>query len=115
VIISPYLLNVGGSTYDMRKVAMYTDDLDAPGYVQARFINVNETTVRLNKVDFEAAYQAAMTASVNAANVVVASTGWTYYGDPVVIGTWRQGRLGNDLVAQRNDAGTFITKNTIVG
>lgn len=114
MIISPYILNYGASAYDMRKVAMYSIDGEDTNYVNVRFVNINDTSVRLPKAAFETQLQAAMNASLTTQNVVVDSAGWTYYGEITAIGSWRVGRLGNDLVSQRNDAGTYITKNTIV-
>jgi len=40
-------------------------------------------------------------------------TGWTYWGNEATDGSWRQGKSGNNLVAQRREAGTWVTKQTI--
>jgi len=118
MIISPYILNYGASSYDMRKVAMYTDDLDAPGFVQVRFININETVISLPKTQFEAQYQQSLTASLTTQNLFVASTGYVYVGASGVVGTWRGGQSGANFIWQRLDAigpEVWVTKQTITG
>jgi len=41
------------------------------------------------------------------------SAGWTYYGDSATDGTWRIGRDGDNLVHQRRESGTYVTKATV--
>jgi len=118
MIISPYIMNYGVSSYDLRKVAMYSDSDDAAGFVNVRFTNINDTTIRLPKTEFEAQYQQSLTASLTTQNLFVDAAGYTYYGAQGVVGTWRVGRSGNNIVWQRLDAigpETWVTKNTITG
>lgn len=48
------------------------------------------------------------------ASVEAASAGYLYLGDPATDGTWRVGRSGNDLVMERRESGTYVTKQTIL-
>jgi len=45
-------------------------------------------------------------------DIEVASDAWTYYGDPATNGSWRVGRLVDDLVVEKRIAGTWTTKHT---
>ena len=50
---------------------------------------------------------------LDADSVFNTSTGYTYYGDESTDGSWRTGRSGDDLVTQRREAGTWVTKATV--
>ena len=41
------------------------------------------------------------------------STYYIYYGDSDTNGSWRTGRDGNNLVQQRRESGSWVTKDTI--
>jgi hypothetical protein len=43
----------------------------------------------------------------------ILSTAAYYLGDPVTDGSWRFVRSGNDLLAQRRESGSWVTKQTI--
>jgi len=45
-----------------------------------------------------------------APNTVLPSDGWQYWGDPTVDGSYRKGRDGNNLVEQRRESGSWVTK-----
>ena len=47
------------------------------------------------------------------ASVEAKSDGYFYMGDPDTNGTWRIGRSGDNLVMQRRESGTYVTKSTI--
>lgn len=51
--------------------------------------------------------------TVGGIDIEVDSSGAYYMGDPVVNGTWRMVRSGNDLVFQRRESGSYVTKSTI--
>jgi hypothetical protein len=46
-------------------------------------------------------------------DIVLPSTGATYYGAVNTDGSWRTIRSGNDLLHQRRESGTWVTKQTI--
>lgn len=47
-------------------------------------------------------------------SVEVGSAKWFYMGDPTTDGTWRMGRSGNDLLMERRESGSYVTKQTIL-
>jgi hypothetical protein len=47
------------------------------------------------------------------ADIELSSTSWQYFGAPATDGTWRVGRDGNNIVFQRRESGTYVTKQTI--
>ncbi len=48
-----------------------------------------------------------------AGDVEITSTAAYYMGDPTTDGSWRITRSGNDLVIQRRESGSWVTKSTI--
>jgi len=58
-------------------------------------------------------YSTAVDSIQTAGGVTVASDNWLYLGAATTDGTWRIGRDGNNLVHQRRESGTYITKATV--
>lgn len=47
------------------------------------------------------------------ADTTIGSASYFYLGDSVTNGSWRIGRSGNNLVFERRESGSWVTKNTI--
>lgn len=48
-----------------------------------------------------------------AGNVEIGSSNYFYMGDPTTDGSWRIGRNGDNLVMERRESGSWVTKSTI--
>lgn len=60
------------------------------------------------------AYVGGATAGPFGTSVTAASTGYVYFGAEATDGTWRIGRSGNDLVIERRESGSYVSKQTIL-
>jgi len=49
---------------------------------------------------------------IDRSDVELSSTSAYYLGDPTTDGTWRFVRNGNDLVIERLESGTFVSKGS---
>ena len=62
-VSSPYIVYVGSTAFDLRKVSSVIEPSDQPSSVIVRFIDEAKTTITLDRTSFEAAWQAALNAS----------------------------------------------------
>lgn len=51
--------------------------------------------------------------TITGTNHIAGSANYFYLGDPTTDGSWRIGRSGNNLVSERRESGTWVTKQTI--
>lgn len=49
----------------------------------------------------------------NVASLITPAASYQYFGDTATDGTWRIGRSGSDLVIERRESGSYVTKQTI--
>lgn len=52
--------------------------------------------------------------NVSGSDFILSATGALYFGDPNTDGSWRITRSGNDLVFQRRESGSWVTKLTVL-
>ena len=62
-VVSPFILYVNTSAYDLRKVSSIVDG-DDPAMVYARFIDEPRVAIPFDRITFEAAWQTALAAAV---------------------------------------------------
>lgn len=63
-VSSPFIMYVGESAYDLRKVFSVVEDQDIPNAVQVRFVDNPDVILRFQATSFAAAWQAALDASI---------------------------------------------------
>lgn len=51
--------------------------------------------------------------TITGTNHIAGSADFFYFGDPTTDGSWRIGRSGNNLVFERRESGSWVTKQTI--
>lgn len=88
-------------------------------YTQVKLTNA---TAGSEKAEYSICVNSAVRLKIDDSNNVVAQTGVNYvvqsgdayyYGDTATDGSWRSIRAGNNLLHQRRESGTWVTKQTI--
>ncbi len=98
----------GAIYYDATNVALRISAYNwgAGGGALQLTLNYDGGNVAINQAVATSALDVAGDVEVGAANA-------HYFGDPTTDGTWKFVRSGNDLLAQRRESGSYVTKQTI--